>query len=83
MLNRLDGSTKALLLNSLHPNLIESQPETLRNKHYDTFRGIVEWLHENFDEIARLEGAPQTELRLRRYKAIRDLAGVGTMIPRF
>lgn len=83
MLRRLEGETKALLVNSLHPNLIESQSETVRNQHYETRKKLAEWIHEHFDQIADLEGYDAAADRLQSYRDLRDLASIATSIPPF
>ncbi|SPO28775.1 uncharacterized protein UTRI_04653 [Ustilago trichophora] len=81
MIRRLETATKAMLVNSMHPNLIASQPKAVRKQHLSTMQKFTDWLHEHFAEIANLEDKDTTEVRLNRYKAIRDLAATGAMIP--
>ncbi|SPO28256.1 uncharacterized protein UTRI_04653_B [Ustilago trichophora] len=81
LIRRFETATKATLVDTMHPDLIASQPKAVRKQHFRAMQKFVDWLHEHFDEIANLEGKDTTEKLLNRYKDVRNLAVLGAMVP--
>lgn len=81
LLSDLDESFKTLLITSFHPEAIEDQPREVREQHLRTVGKLVTWMHENMDELGEIVGKHRAKSHLARFKNVRDLAGLATLIP--
>lgn len=81
-LKAIESQAKSLALGPFHPYLIESQPLTVREEHYMTFRDLFDWVDANYDDLVARHGLRETASRHQRYDSMRRLAEIALDIPR-
>ncbi|SPO28776.1 uncharacterized protein UTRI_04654 [Ustilago trichophora] len=79
-LDDLNREATGLLEAPFHPNFAEYQLMNIRNRHYETFKGVVDWINKHFEAVKSLEGIERANVLRERFTKIRDLALISTYL---